>query len=516
MNIKDKIGQRLMVNFMRTELTPEIADFLVENRVGGLIHFGYNISSLSQITELNRDLQDLAARHGLPTFLIAIDEEGGRVSRMPADGQNLIAPSPMAQAAAGADGPAICAGVIARNLRRLGFNVDFAPLADVNNNPSNPVIASRSYGSQPANVSRAVVAAVEAFLANGVAPCVKHFPGHGDTNIDSHLGLPVIEHGRKRLDEVELEPFRAAFAAGVPALMTAHILYPELEPSGVPATLSSFFLQHLLRDKLNFAGLVFSDALNMRAIADRYSIPEACFMTLQAGADIALPLGSLDVQRKCVELLLERADHLELDKSLERIRLFKERFCLPPTPADPAAIAADVALIEGVTRRSITLLPFDTEQELKLPLSPDELCPVVLDFELPMGSMVEEGRQPGPILSKELAAHWPGVRYLPLPGLAAEEKEAEALAAASEASLLIIVTRNAHRLPVQAQLVQKLLAIQPRTVAIAVRDPYDLKFFDNAALRLTTYGDPPASIRGLVAVLFGLSTPTGKLPVTLD
>ncbi len=512
MNRRDKIGQRLMVTFNGPELTPAVARFIVESRAGGVIHFGFNIKSLAQIAALNRDLQDLATRNGLPPLLIAIDEEGGRVSRMPADGQDLIAPSQMAQSAAGPDAPATCAGVVARQLRRLGFNLDFAPVADINNNPANPVIATRSYGSQPARVAEAVAAAIKAYLAEGLAPCVKHFPGHGDTKVDSHLGLPVVHHSRERLDAVELEPFVAAFAAGAPALMTAHILYPEIEPTSYPATLSHFFLTKLLRHEMGFKGLIFSDALVMEAIASRYSVPEACYLTLKAGADIALPLGSFKLQRACIERLVEQAESLDWDEPLARILAFKERFCLAPVPTDPAAIATDTGLIAEVARQSITLLGAGSVR----PQDSDLAAPVVIDFELPVASPVEEGRRPGPLLENLLSKGWPNAQYSALPTDFSDEQASVVIEAAHKASLLLIITRNATRLPSQAGLLQTLLAAQPNAIVVAARDPYDLSLAEGAVARLATYGDPPASIRALVEALNGVFKPQGQLPVTLD
>lgn len=511
MNLRDKVGQRVMVTFPGPELTPEVANFIVESRAGGVIHFGHNITSLAQIAGLNRDLQDLAARHGLPPLMIGVDEEGGRVTRMPADGQAWIAPSQMAQSAAGPDAPGICAGVVARQLRRLGFNVDFAPVADVNNNPANPVIATRSYGSHPAQVSEAVVAAVKAYLAEDVAPCVKHFPGHGDTDVDSHLGLPVVHHSMARLQALELAPFRAAFELDVPAVMTAHILYPELEPEGYPATLSHYFLTRLLRQEMGFKGVVFSDALVMDAISSIYSVPDATFMTLKAGTDVAMPLGSFRLQKACIEKLVERAGELEWDESLDRILAFKERFCLPPLALDREAQQADARLIAEVARRSITEIGSRGQA-----LSTGETRPVVVDFELAVATPVEDGRHQDTLLAQLLKERWPEVAFIAVQPDEVKEKREICLKAAYEASLLVIVTRNATRLPDQAGLLQELLAAQPRTIVVAARDPYDLGLTQGALGRLATYGDPPASIRALVGALFGDFSLRGELPVELE
>jgi beta-N-acetylhexosaminidase len=511
LNQKDKAGQRLMLAVDGPELDDPTARFLVEMRAGGICLFGRNITGEAQVSRLTRDLQDLAARHGLPPLLISIDEEGGRVSRMPADGQDWITPSQMAQAAAGDDAIGVAAGVVARRLRKLGINMDFTPVADLNNNPANPSIGTRSFGTDPATVARQVAIAVRAYLAENIMPCVKHFPGHGDTAVDSHIGLPVVSHDRAHLDQYELAPFRAAFAAGVPALMSAHILYPQLEPSNLPATLSPLFLTRLLREELGYTGIVFSDALNMDAIAHYYPRPDATVMTLKAGADIALPLGDMAIQKACLERIVERADELDLDTSLARILALKERFALPPLPADPARESADARLAAEVACRSVTLVGSNA----LLPLSGAEARPLVVDFELPVASPVEEGRRAGPLLNQLLGERWPNLQFLTVPALA-PENEAGVIAAAQAASALVVVVRNALRIPAQAALLEKLVAAQPRAVVVAARDPYDLSLTPAAPARLALYGDPPVSVRALVKALFGEIAITGRLPVKVS
>lgn len=511
MDLRDKVGQRLMVYFHGPELTEEVQRLIVETRAGGVVLFGHNIKSVAQVAQLIRDLQDLAARNGLPPLLMAIDEEGGRVSRMPADGQDWIAPSQMALAAAGEDAVAASAGVVARRLRKLGFNVDFAPVADINSDPANPAIGIRSFGIDPVQIGRNLQAAVQAYLAEGVAPCVKHFPGHGHTSVDSHLGLPVVQHDRAHLDQYELKPFRDAFAAGVPALMSAHILYPKLEDSGLPATLSPYFLTKLLREELGFQGIVFSDALEMHAISKIYPIPDAAMMTLLAGADIALPMGGHQNQLDSFARIVERASELDLDGPLARILAFKEKFVQPVLAADPTRENQDAALLAELARRSVTALGSTS----LLPLSSQEARPLVIDFDLPASSPVEEGRRAGPLLQKLLTERWPEARFLTVPALAPEESQ-DILTSAAESSLLVVMLRNAVRSPAQVELVQRLLATQPRAVVVAARDPYDLKFFPQAPVRLAIYGDPPVSVRALVEALFGEFALTGRLPVHVE
>src|SRR5690606_27403371 len=225
------------------------------------------------------ELRDLAG-DGL---IVSVDQEGGGVVRV----LDLPYP-PSAMALGAADDVALTRAVAAatgRGLSAVGIDVDLAPVADVNSNPANPVIADRAFGADPAHVARHVVAFVEGLQAEGVAATVKHFPGHGDTSVDSHLALPTLDLSLEELERRELPPFVAAFRAGVAAVMSAHIVLPRIDAE-YPATLSSAVIEGLLRERLGFDGVVFSDALDMRAIADRWGGPESAVLALAAGVDM--------------------------------------------------------------------------------------------------------------------------------------------------------------------------------------------------------------------------------------
>lgn len=517
MNLLEKVGQRFVVAFDGIELNPTLRDWLLECRPGGVILFGRNIKSIEQVVALTTNLQDLAVQNGLPPFIIAIDEEGGRVSRMSADGSPWIAPSQMAQASAGIDAVRAAAGVTARRLQRMGINLNFAPVADINNNPHNPVIGSRSYGSDSAIVAEMVAAAIEVYNAAEIGSCVKHFPGHGDTGVDSHFGLPVISHTRERLDAVELIPFRRAFAANVPALMTAHVMFPALEQA-VPVTLSRKFLTELLREVLGFGGLVFTDALDMKAIAERYTPAESALATLRAGADVALPCFTMEIQRDTIRQMVSAASEnaFELEEGLQRVLSFKERFCKPEQRAysldDLYQEALDAQTILEVARESLTLVSVRSGFRFGVHVE----NPAVIEFTLPSASPVEEGRQATLLLRTLLSDHWENLRYLKLPAQPSTEQIALACHLASTADNLTILARNAARNESQAWALKELIKIQPHTVVVAARDPYELNLTKDAAACLATFGDPPCSIRALAEVLLGKLTPVGKLPVRLE
>jgi len=248
-----------------------------------------------------------------PRALLAIDQEGGAVVR------TTFLPHPPPAMALGAAGTGKLAedvgAAVARGLKSVGFNWNFAPVLDVNNNPANPVIAERSFSSNPSEVARLAGCWMRGALGEGVACCVKHFPGHGDTRVDSHRALPVVDKTRRELGALELKPFRALQSLA-PAVMTAHIVYPRID-ADFPATLSGKWLRDLLRERWRYRGVIITDSLAMQAIRQRYGHGRAAVLALQAGADMAMVLGGRDEQAAAVQAIAEAL----ADGSLERPRL---------------------------------------------------------------------------------------------------------------------------------------------------------------------------------------------------
>jgi beta-N-acetylhexosaminidase len=275
------IGQVLMVGIPGPELDATTRSRLTRLAAGGVVLFRRNVIDAKQLGAL------IAALHQLPSQpLVGIDHEGGRVLRV---GAPFTEFPPMATVGASGD-PDLARQVgraMGRELAAAGIDVNFAPVLDVHSNPDNPVIGDRAFSSDPAVVATMGIALMRGLADGGVIACGKHFPGHGDTATDSHLAMPVVHRDRAGLDRLELAPFRAAIAAGVPWLMTAHVLYPALDPER-PATLSPLILLDLLRNQLGFRGVVVSDDLAMRAISDQHDAGAAAVQTLMAGADLLL------------------------------------------------------------------------------------------------------------------------------------------------------------------------------------------------------------------------------------
>jgi beta-N-acetylhexosaminidase len=356
-----------MMNLSGLTLTPDETSFLSEHKVGGICLFGRNLRDRFQAAEYIAELRSLLGEE----LLIAIDQEGGMVARL------LDVPlSPGAMALGAANDPELTykvARAMARGLRSVGVNVNFAPSADVNNNPLNPVISDRSFGSDPLKVAGHVVAYLQGMQAEGIAATIKHFPGHGDTSTDSHLDLPKLEVSRERLDELEFVPFRAGIAAGVAAVMSYHGLVSGLDPES-PSTLSKTVITEVLRDELGFDGVVFTDALDMAAITKLFTPSEAVIRALAAGVDMPLSLGSLKVQETIlndVEGALRdgRLEPTTTERSLERVSRLAKRY---PSQAnvERAWSEGDEALLLQAARQSIVQVgsaePLDTTQKLCL------------------------------------------------------------------------------------------------------------------------------------------------------
>ena len=337
MTTQEKVGQMLVCGWSdvlpgdSVHVNAHAAALLDDLRVGGIILMGRNISPPRQLRALTASLQTRARANGLPPLLIATDQEGGRVQRL---APPAYAARPAAQAlgqTGDADAARQASADIGRELASVGINWDFAPILDVNNNPQNPVIGTRSYGAEADLVARMGTSAVQGLQQDArVMACGKHFPGHGDTDTDSHFALPRISHPRARLDALELVPFRAAIAAQISSIMTAHILFPALD-ARLPATLSPAILTGLLREELSFDGLVITDDLEMKGVADHWGAPEAAVLAVLAGADMLLCCHTLATQYAIRDALLSalasgRLSEARLDTSLARIARAKAQW----------------------------------------------------------------------------------------------------------------------------------------------------------------------------------------------
>jgi beta-N-acetylhexosaminidase len=339
-------GGLLVSGFPDPQLDADTVRALASGHRAGVILFRRNIdaSSIGAVHTLCGEILQVTPRH--PGPFIAVDQEGGRVMRL---GAPVVQLPPMRVLGnIGDPGLARRAGsVLGAELRAIGFNLDFAPVLDVDSNPDNPVIGDRSFSRDPAKVGELGAAFAEGLESAGVLACGKHFPGHGDTDRDSHLDLPTVAHPRERLDAIELVPFRRA-AASVGSVMTAHVVYEGLD-AGVPATCSEKIVTGLLKKEMGFQGLVFSDDLEMKALADRATIEESSVAAVRAGCDVLLVCKDFELAERALGALVRECERDEafLGRCMEaKSRCDAVRRKFPARPA-PNKAALERALAES-------------------------------------------------------------------------------------------------------------------------------------------------------------------------
>jgi len=328
--VRKRIGQLLIAGFNSHQVPPELRSLAKEFGLGGVILFARNVEEPEQVAELAYDASRLVP--DLPLW-VSIDKEGGRVARL----KHPFTEWPPAITLGRSGSEKLAerfASALASELSAVGINLDYAPVLDVHTNPANPVIGDRALAEEADVAARLGRAVVRGLQQGGVAACGKHFPGHGDTSSDSHEELPVVEHDRRRLDAIELVPFRAAIEADVATLMTAHVLVPALD-AGRAASLSSAIVTGLLKRDLGYHGLVLSDDLGMKAISATVPLAEACVRAIEAGCDaVLLCNSSVDEQMAALEALIRagesaRLSHTRLDDAFARQQRVKQRFLAP-------------------------------------------------------------------------------------------------------------------------------------------------------------------------------------------
>lgn len=527
MSTRAKVGQLFVPRVYGTTadtsdpgaVKKNLAEFGVRNAVelvqtyaiGGLIYFGPNITTVRALAEFGNAVQQAAAASAVPV-LTAIDQEQGLVVRVGPPATML--PGSMALGATRSTVDAdLAARITGSELRAMGVYQDYAPVADVNVNPSNPVIGVRSFGSSPGLVAQLVAAQVVGYQGAGVAATAKHFPGHGDTGVDSHTSLPVITHDRAQLEVIDLAPFRAAIAVGVDAIMTAHIVVPAVDPSGDPATLSAPIISGILRDELGFEGVVVTDSLRMQGVRTKYADGEVAVRAILAGADQLLDPPDLPVAFNAVldAIASGRIGQDRLDASVRRILSLKaERGLTSPTTAlvDPTTIDAVVgnpahqAVAQAITDRTTTLVM----QRPMLPLRRIWKKTILV---------TGRGATATLALGTSLRMRGASVRVLETGAQPTASQIAAAVGAAGSSDIVIALTADVQPSSQQAALIAALQQTGRRLVVAATSTPYDIAAFPSVPTYLATYASRPIAMESLARVLAGEVTATGRLPVAI-
>ncbi len=537
MSIEEQIGQLLMVGFSGKEPTPQILDLIRSGHVGGVILFTRNLGSPRQIFQLTSTLQEAARDAGHPyPLLIAIDQENGIVRRT--GSATTCFPGNMALGAINSQAATeAVARATGEELLALGITMNLAPDVDISNNPTNPVIGVRSFGGDPELVARLGMDAVRSYQAAGIVATLKHFPGHGDTDTDSHLALPIVPFDIERLEAVELKPFRRAIEASGEALavMTAHVAVPAITGSStLPATLAPEVINGLLRSRIGFEGVVITDCLEMQAISAGVGIAEGSVRTLRAGADVVLISHRYDRQMTGLRAIREAVEHGDLSARViqaatERVLRLKER--LPgwesvPTSASTYEMssAAHQRLADDLYGQSITIIQ-DEEGLIPLNLNKYVRMLVVLPYASQVTQAADQGFVPANFV-EALQRQWHDISGGSGVNVASfelsEHPSTEDLAAlqqrASDADVIVVPTCNAHlprNLATAQAVIQALLQVGRPLVGVAVCDPYDAAALPGITTWLATYDFTPPALEAAARVLVGGAPAPGKLPVTL-
>lgn len=330
MTLDEKIGQMLIVGFDGLSYNDHIKEMIEQYHIGGFILFKRNIKNSQQTLTLINSIKNANSNKNIPLFL-SVDEEGGLITRMPKELKNIPNSKKIGQVS-NKDFSYELGRSLGLKLHSFGFNMNFAPVLDINSNPKNPVIGIRSFGSNEEIVSALGISTMKGIQSQNVISVVKHFPGHGDTSIDSHLKLPTVNHDLKRLNNFELIPFKNAIYNDADAVMVAHILFPKMDPNH-PATLSKRIVTDLLRKDLDFKGVVITDDFEMGAIIKNYPIEEASLKSVNAGCDLLLVCHTREKQISVIHtikkaVLNHEIDENRIDESVYRILKLKEKYHL--------------------------------------------------------------------------------------------------------------------------------------------------------------------------------------------
>ncbi|MGW3267747.1 glycoside hydrolase family 3 protein [Streptomyces sp. NPDC001056] len=539
MSLEEKVGQLFVMRVYGASATaPDQADIdanlgelgvrtaaelIAKYRVGGIIYFtwAHNTRNPHQIADLSNGIQkaSLEQPRGLP-MLIATDQEHGAVCRVgePA----TLFPGAMAIGAGGSAADARTLGRISgAELRALGINQDYSPDADVNVNPANPVIGVRSFGADPAAVAELVAAEVKGYQSSRVAATAKHFPGHGDTAVDSHYGFPVITHSRELWEKLDAVPFRSAIAAGIDSVMTAHIQFPALDDSGDPATLSEPILTGILRGELGYDGVVITDSLGMEGVRTKYGDDRVPVLALKAGVDQLLNPPSIETAWNAVLKAVQDGELTEarLDESILRILRMKSRLGLFGEPyVDRAGVdrvvgtRSHLATADRIAERTTTLL---VNEDATLPLDhrrQPRLLVVGADPASPSGTT----GPPTGVLAAALTESGFTATALSTGTSPSAATIDQAVAAARDADAVVVGTYNVTAGSSQRTLVDRLVATGKPVVALAVRNPYDVAHLPSVRACLASYCWTDVELRAAARVIAGRVRPRGKLPVPVQ
>lgn len=524
-NLAKKIGKLMVVGFPGKSMTPEVKELIHTYHVGGIILFSRNIGAPEEVYELTKNLQEEAKNAGYerPLF-ICLDQENGVVRRL-GKGTTLF-PGAMALGATGNPDLAhdICYAT-GEELKALGINWNLAPVLDVNNNPDNPVIGVRSFGESPDQVVEFGRAAMKGMQEAGVITTLKHFPGHGDTNVDSHLDLPTIAHGLDRLEQVELKPFKACIDTGADVVMTAHIHFPAIEPEkNKPATLSKNVLTHLLREKLGFTGVVTTDCMEMDAIADTIGTKQGAVAAFKAGSDFIMVSHTRERQIGAIKAMIaavEQGDISEesINQSVQRISQLLDKYVNwesvlgkdKDTELKKVGSSEHQELAKKVYEQSVTVV----RNHDVLPIQSDEKTTIlIIEQAEQLQTRAEDARQNKGI-GEAVKEHAPSLDIETIDQNISPSKLEHLITKASHYDYVIFGTSGMTPENPLHELLTSLQEKEVKVIGIGMRNPYEVNQFPEADAFLNTYEPSYRALQTATRAMFGKVKVSGKLPVTI-
>ena len=506
MTLKEKIGQLILPGFHGFEYDEHLRTLIEDYHVGNVILFTRNFENAEQMKKLTTKIHDEIIKNTGVVPFIAIDQEGGLVTRMMKD--VTFAAGPMTSSSVSEQAVYDTGKMLAYDMIQLGMNLNLAPSLDVNNNPNNPVINVRSYSDNPEIVSKMGKNFIKGSLEYGVLPCAKHFPGHGDAAVDSHLGLPTINHDTKRIHEVEMKPFIDNIS--IPSIMSAHILFPAYDT--VPATLSKKVITGVLREELGYDGIVITDCLEMKAIADNYGTEQGALQAVLAGIDLLCICHTLEKQVGALKLIEEAVlnDVLkeeELDKHVERILKGKER-TLPYLEKyfyDKELVFSEEykARASEIVDNSLTYVkgekPVLTTNTLVI--APVAQAKTIIEDEFDERN-----------LAKVLSHNFSNVDIYEM--VNEDPFKNDIIEKAKNYDQIIVFSYNANVTPWQVEFINKIISTN-KTFVISLKGPFDYHKYNNLENYMCLYEYTPNSIKTVVKYLKGELTPNGVLPIKL-
>ncbi len=522
MSFEEKVGQLFVFSIPGTELSNEVVSFLDETKAGNVILYSDNIVDRQQTFDFNKSLQQKIISNTKAPAFIAVDQEGGAVNRI-SDGATVFT-SAMGLAATNNPEYAFTVGdYMGEELRNLLFNMNFAPSVDLNSNPANPVIGTRSFSDDFQKTVQFADGMVKGIQGQQVLACVKHYPGHGATSEDTHNGLVTVNKTIEELKSSDLVPFEWAIKNGTDGIMTAHIVYPNVNDTTEPATMSEYFLKDLLRKEYKFEGLIVTDSVSMGAITDNYSISDAAVAALKNGADMVVMGGAgttnatLNQQREAFNAVLAgikngSLSHAEIYDKVYRILYYKHRYGLFEYTKDsykwadspPAYKEADhEAFADKIAAESITLVRGE------LGITPEELPGTLIisdDAKLNIDGKKTTAAGYLASLTKASSATYSNSKGWDSSQLIQQAKDAQKV---------IVLSRSAFFDEQEAALINNITSANKNSTVIAIASPYDSRVL-NCPNYLCAYSGVPSAIRGLSKVIKGEYAITGVLPVNLD